>query len=216
MRFFGITLKIPFFAHISENIKILGKITFLEILKISKNIDISQKITLRKISFLPIYPKISTFRCKGSFLEITLKKSFIAHISKNIIIWKKRKITLMRLLRRNRFLFITSKISKCQEKVYFWPILKYHHIEENGFILRSLLYKYYMLIYKYSNISTFREKGSFFRSLLYKFFFPFLQKYQHFEEKENHFDEITLKNRFLFISTKISKCQEKILFFTSF
>ena len=59
-----------FLDHISENIKIQGEATFFEIKLLN--------------SFLFICPKISIFRGKLCYLEITFKKSFFVHISQNI------------------------------------------------------------------------------------------------------------------------------------
>ena len=53
------------------------------------------------------HPKILTFRRKGVYLEITLKKSFLAHISENIKI--QGKATSIEISFKNRFLSISLK-----------------------------------------------------------------------------------------------------------
>ena len=114
---------------------------------------------------MPICPIIAIFRGKGCFLDIIWKKSFFAHMPKNVNISKKR------------FFFWDNF-----EKIVFWPyIRKYQHFEEKKiFLLISL------------QISKFKEEQLFFISLCINTFLSICPRLF----VENYVIDITLKKSF--------------------
>ena len=126
-RYFENILKKSSFAYISENMNILIKRMFSW-----DNFEIK--------CFLSIFPKISTFRGKIRYFEITLKNHIFGNIFENvakllfiyseeyIVSWEQYKKYLKKVV----FLDLFKKIVFCP---YF---RKYQHFEENDVFLRSL------------------------------------------------------------------------------
>ena len=77
------------------------------------------EITLRK-SFLPIYTKISTFRGKGSYFEISLKKSWFAIFGENIRIQGKVTESLWKNV---LFVHIFENINISRKRKLFWDLI---------------------------------------------------------------------------------------------
>ena len=144
-RFFEITLKKSFFcACIRKDQNSTRRLFSLDLFKtnsfLTKNMNIWRKITLfwnlfEKLVILPIYPKkefspsknrflsisvkISRFREKLRFFEITLKKSFFVDISENTNISRKSR-------------FFWDHI----EKIVSWPCLPKYQISSKRLFFR--------------------------------------------------------------------------------
>ena len=132
--------KKSFFGQISENIKISKKrVIFLNFFK-NSCLLISPKISkfkqqviffrsLHKNSFFPYVQKYQQFE-ERMFFEITLRKSFIAHISENVKIKGKWTVFVGPYLRKyffldyfkDSFLLISTKISEME--LFFRSLLK--------------------------------------------------------------------------------------------
>ena len=132
-----------------------------------------------KNSFLSKWPTISTFREQLRYFEITLKKSFFAHISETSKL--KENILFFGSLWKNYFLSLCPKMSTFRS--FFAHICETSKLNENILFL------------------------DLFEKIV---FYPYVQKYQHFEEITlfwAHFEKSFLAHIFVI--------QGKILFFRS-
>ena len=154
----------PFFVKIHNRTKKKKKWFFPYIQKcqlFEKNYIILR--SLWKSRFLPIFSKISTFRVKLRYFDITLKFSFqFLPISPKISKFKEM-VPFFRFHWKNRFLSICPKISTFREKLHYFEITlkksfsahifeninnsreiteiyiylrKYQHLKENYVVLR--------------------------------------------------------------------------------
>ena len=160
------------------------------------------EITLK--SFFSIYPAVSTFRGKGSYLETTFKKIvFCPYIRKyqNSKKTFREKWTYFEITLKKSFLPIFSKIWTYLRKRRFlrsfWKkiifcryLCKYQHFVVKHVFLYVLVKNRFLFINLW--ISIFWEKGRGMRSEIFR---------------------DRLKKSFLPISPKISKCKENVLFF---
>ena len=177
---------------------------------------------------MPICSKISTFRVKKDFIFI---KSFCPYLEKDIFdiryLWKNCFLSIcskISTFREKRTLFwsnhfdhsskkisLISKILDIFEKIVFVHMFKKINISSKKAlyfhqIILSISRKRYLwknfLLSLCSKISTFRVKKDF---ILIKSFCPYLEKYQHFEEKDvflNHSSIFRGKGRYFEITLK--------------
>ena len=144
-----------------------------------------------KNNFLSICAKISAFRGKWRYFEITWKSRFYLIYAKISTCWGKGMYfenTLTKL-----FSPISPKILKLKAKVLF-----FRHLWKNCILSKSI------------NIS--RKITLFWDNFEKVVFCQYLRRYQHFEEKEFILRSLW-QNRILPISLKILKLKAKVLFF---
>ena len=148
----------------------------------SRNIGISSKIIVfwnhfQKVAS-PIYPKISKFREKLHYFEITLKKSFFVHIAENNII--SRNVTFFEItIKKSFFTHISEYIEYIVNR--FWCILPKIYNSSKTFFEKIVFWE--ILPEK----KTFREKLHYQITLKKVGFCPKFRRKQHNFEKSDVF-----------------------------
>ena len=120
-------------------------------------------LSLWKNSFLDITRLISTFQPKGLYVKIALKISFFVHIFEKTNI--SRKITFFRSFWYNNFLPISPKILTLWGK------------RQKSFF-----------VHKFVNINICRKITLLSKHFEKVVFYPYIQKYQHFEKNKVFWD----------------------------